>query len=258
MLGTLHTWEPDILAELLRQETSRRVFCYLMGPPISEDDLKTLAETTLAPRRIAAKKDEAGRLRDIAFKLLDPRRFAWIAQRRTPIEGEIEAAIIATAALIANTKVQTGRRTGAMRHQERIVKDLLLKMGFEEIRARPILSSAFGPKPKQFMGEAAVVGAKGDVIAGLSDGRILIVECKVSNSAINSRKRLVHDTGGKATIWYDNAGRSNIVVTAVLSGVYGVSDLQHAQSDQGVYLFWDHRLSDLTDFILRVESAAAR
>jgi hypothetical protein len=70
------------------------------------------------------------------------------------------------------------------------------------------------------MGETPVAGAKADVAAGLPGGRLMIIECKVSNSSVNSHKRIVHDTGGKATIWHREIERANTVVAAVLTGVF--------------------------------------
>lgn len=71
----------------------------------------------------------------------------------------------------------------------------------------------------------------------------------MSNSSVNSYKRIVHDTGGKATIWYQQFGRANMVVTAVLSGVFSPANLEHVQNDKDVFLFWAHRLGDLKSFL---------
>jgi Holliday junction resolvase len=99
------------------------------------------------------------------------------------------------------------------------------------------------------MGETPLAGAKADVVATLRDGRVLAIECKVSNSAVNSYKRVVHDTGGKATIWYDQFGRANVIAAAVLNGVFSPSNIESVQNDKSVSLFWDHRLDDLKNFV---------
>ena len=243
------TLDVDAFAELLRSKDSRRAFCYLTAPPISEDDLKTLAETSLAPGTLKANPDGARRVRDIVFRILDPHRFPWIAKGGDPSSEERTAAIIASAALVAASKVATFRRNDAKDQQEKRVKDLLLAIGFEEIEKRKIPTGSLAPKPGQFMGETPLAGAKADVVATLHDGRILAIECKVSNSSVNSYKRIVHDTGGKATIWYRELGRANVVASAVLNGVFSPANLESVQNDKDVALFWDHRLDDLTDFI---------
>jgi hypothetical protein len=80
----------------------------------------------------------------------------------------------------------------------------------------------------------------------------MAIECKVSNSTVNSFKRLVHDTGGKAAHWYNQLGRAQVIPSAVLSGVYSTANLVDEQENKGVYLFWQHRLSDLANFVKKV------
>ncbi|MDR3448627.1 MAG: XamI family restriction endonuclease [Alphaproteobacteria bacterium] len=239
----------SIIADLMGDEDHRRAFCYLSAPPISEDDLRTLAEASLSPGTLRRRPEDASRIRDIIFRIMDPHRFPWVMQGRLPNAEEKAAAIVASAALVAARKVETFRRNDAKDRQEQKVKDLLVKLGFTEVKKRKIPTAAQAPKPSEFMGEAALAGAKADVIATLSDGRILAIECKVSNSAVNSYKRLVHDTGGKATIWYDQLGRANVLAMAVMSGVFSPANCMTVQNDKNVFLFWDFRLEDLAQFI---------
>ncbi|MGH2771058.1 MAG: XamI family restriction endonuclease [Actinomycetota bacterium] len=56
----------------------------------------------------------------------------------------------------------------------------------------------------------------------------MALECKVSNSALNSVKRLIRETGGKARSWR-NAFGLQIVTGAVLAGVYKLGNLLDAQ-----------------------------
>lgn len=74
------------------------------------------------------------------------------------------------------------------------------------------------------------------------------IECKVSNSSLNSIKRLNNDASAKAESWIRDLGEIQIVPVAVLSGVYGLHSLDDAQR-RGLSLFWAHRLTDLTDWI---------
>lgn len=243
------TLDARLIADIMGDDDTRRAFCYLTAPPISEDDLKTLAEASLSPARLLAQPDSAKRIRDIVFRILDPHRFPWLVANRAPTNEERKVAIVASAALVAARKVETFRRNDAKDRQEGGVKDLLRGIGFEEIKKREIPTATAGPRSAQFMGETPITGAKADVVAGLPDGRLMIIECKVSNSSVNSYKRIVHDTGGKATIWHREIGRANIVVSAVLNGVFSVANLEHVQNDKDVFLFWDHRLADLQAFV---------
>jgi len=240
----------------MADDDSRRAFCYLTAPPISEDDLKTLAEASLAAGTIRSNPDQAIRLRDIIFKILDPHRFPWVGENRDPRPEERAAAIVASAALVAARKVETFRRNDAKDRQENKVKALLVELGFEEVPKRSVPTAAAAPQRGQFMGETPLAGAKADVVATLHDGRIMAIECKVSNSAVNSYKRIVHDTGGKATIWYRELGRANVIASAVLSGVFNPANCLSVQNDKDVFLFWDFRLSDLSSFVESVRNEA--
>lgn len=106
-----------------------------------------------------------------------------------------------------------------------------------------------------FARETRLAGAKCDVPAGLKDGRRMAVECNVSNSAVNSVKRLVRETGGKADRWRTEIGNS-VVPAAVLSGVFPRVNLQDAQDRHHVAHFWKHRLSDLEEFARAASSSA--
>lgn len=243
------TLDVDLIADVMKGNNSKRAFRYLTAPPISEDDLKTLAEASLAPTVLRANPEMAHRVRDIVCRILDPHRFPWIGENRDPLPEERNAAIVASAALIAAKKVETFRRNDAKDRQEAKVKAMLADLGFTEVPKRAIPNGSAAPKKGEFMGETPLAGAKADVVATLHDGRILAIECKVSNSAVNSYKRVVHDTGGKATIWYDQLGKANVVASAVLYGVFSPANLETVQNDKSVALFWDHRLDDLRVFV---------
>jgi hypothetical protein len=66
---------------------------YLAAPPISEDDLKVLAEASLAPTVVAKDADAAQRILETILQAVDPKRFPWISEKRTPTKHEKAAAI---------------------------------------------------------------------------------------------------------------------------------------------------------------------
>ena len=74
------------------------------------------------------------------------------------------------------------------------------------------------------------------------------IECKVSNSAVNSFKRIDHEAAGKARSWIHDFGKRQTVPTAVISGVFNPANLETAQAE-GLAVIWSHRLEDLTEFI---------
>ncbi|HET8523884.1 MAG TPA: XamI family restriction endonuclease, partial [Thermomicrobiales bacterium] len=163
-----------------------------------------------------------------------------------------KAAVIASAALLATQKVATRRRNEGKEKQERQVRDALKGIGFEEVEIprRIIPNIAAAPPPGCFSREVTFGERKADLVVGLWDRRIMAIECKVSNSSINSVKRLNNDAAIKAEIWRRDFGALNVIPAAVLSGVYKLHNLQQAQN-QHLTLYWAHRLSDLTDWIAR-------
>jgi hypothetical protein len=238
-----------LIADLVDGRDARKAFRYLTAPPISQDDLETITDAALTPSRLRTDPDSARRIRDTVLMIIDPHRFPWLLEDRQPSEDELERAVIASAALAASSDVSTRRRNTSKDVQEQAVKELLASIGMEEVKAKeiPILTAA--PASGHFCGETRLAGTRADVVVRLKDGRVMAIECKVSNSAVNSYKRLVHDTGGKAVHWYDQLGRAQVIPGVVLSGVYSTANLWDVQENKGVYLFWQHRMDDLAAFI---------
>ncbi len=244
--------DAELIADLIDGRDAQKAFRYLTAPPISEDDLETVADAALTPSRLRTDADSAKRIRDTVLTIIDPHRFPWLAAGRQPSKDERERAVIASAALAASSDVGAKRRNTSKEAQEQALKDLLASLGMKEVKAKeiPILTAA--PAPGHFCGETRLAGTRADVVARLKDGRVMAIECKVSNSTVNSYKRLVHDTGGKAAHWYNQLGRAQVIPSAVLSGVYSTANLEDVQENKGVYLFWQHRLADLAAFIKKV------
>jgi len=242
--------DTEEIADLLSGKEKQKAFRYLAAPPISEDDLKAVADTTLAPTVLKLDADKAQRVRDTILGIIDPHRFPWmVAPSRQPTAEEHERAVIASAALAAAREVETRRRTTSKDTQEEAVKQTLRACGFKEVSSRDIPMLTAAPTKAEFCGESRLAGTRADVVVRLPSGRVMAIECKVSNSSVNSYKRVVHDTGGKASEWYRQLGKAQVIPCAVLSGVFNPSNLQHVQNSVDVYLFWQHRLSDLEAFV---------
>ena len=123
---------------VLGDERLQEAFRYLAGPPISLDDLKTVAETvSLTKKRLQEDPDLAKRTVDLILMALDRRRFPWVAENREPTESEKTAAVVASAALMATRRVGTARRHEGKRTQERSVEDALLHARFKKVPTRP-------------------------------------------------------------------------------------------------------------------------
>ncbi len=235
--------------EILKNAKTSEAFRYLAAPPISLDDLKTLTEaTSLSPKRLREDPDLARRLVSTVRQVLDRSRFPWVDEGRAPSEAERRAAVLASAALLATSRVTTARRSLVKTAQETSVKAALRAASLVEVAPRPIRRLADAPQCGEFCGESMFGTRKADIVIGLFDGRVMPVECKVSNSATNSIKRLNNDAAAKATCWLRELGRLDVIPTAVLAGVYNLKPLEAAQ-ESGLTLFWAHDLGRLLSWI---------
>jgi len=129
----------------------------------------------------------------------------------------------------------------------------LLAHGLVRVAPRAVLTFANAPQPGEFCGESYLGNRKADFLVRLWDNRLMPIECKVSNSATNSVKRLNNDAAAKAEAWRKDFGETQVVPSAVLGGVYKLHNLIDAQN-RGLALFWAHDLKALVDFIERTRT----
>lgn len=221
---------------------------YLAGPPISEDDLKTVAEAVVTPAKLRGNLVMAKSLVEVIRNGLDRRRFPWVAAAREPTEAERSAAVMASAALMATRRLETTRRSAEKQRQEDEVMSALEAAGLIRVKTRKIGVLGDAPSAGQFCAESLLGKRKADIVVGLWDGRIMAIECKVSNSSTNSVKRLNNDAAAKAEAWRSAFGTVQVISTAVLSGVYKVHNLEDAQR-RSLTLFWSHDIAELVGWI---------
>ena len=238
----------EAVAEIIADDDLRTAFRYLAAPPISEDDLKTLAETNLSATALRSDEEQARRVRETVLQVIDPHRFPWLADGRSPGEAERLQAIVSSAALIATRKVETARRSAAKNEQEEAVRAVLRQAGLVEVQAREIPMLDAAPKIAEFCGECSFGGTRADLVVRLPDGRVAAIECKASNSAVNSYKRVNHEVLSKAHTWFEAFGSRQVVPVAVIDGVFNPASLATAQSG-GLTILWRHRLADLGQLV---------
>jgi hypothetical protein len=228
---------------------------YLAGPPISDDDLKVIADvSSLASNVLAVDHEAIRKVFNVIETVIDPFRFPWVIAQRAPTQEEKSAALLASSVLLATQRIATERRSDGKTEQEGQVKDYLRTVGFAEVPTATITTIVRGPGPQQFCAECHLGGRKADVILRLHDTRLMAIECKVSNSSTNSVKRLNNDAAVKATYWIEQFGSQQIVPAAMLSGVFKTLNLVQAQ-DRGLAIFWAHDLDQLGQFIDSTRSA---
>lgn len=239
--------------DILTDEELIYVFRYLAGPPISEDDLKTLSDSSIAPTKLKDNPDNVRKVVDTVYSALDPMRFSWVEEDRKPTDSEVDEATLATAEMIAMRRMGTQRRMGASKIQESKVESALLDTSMQKVESRDIYSVDSAPEPGQFCRESVVLGRKADFVARLWDRRLLAVECKVSNSHVNSVKRLNREAVPKGLHWKEEL-EEKVVPASVLDGVFKLKNLKDAQ-EEGVTLFWEHSLDEMKNWLLSVKQS---
>lgn len=222
---------------------------YLAGPPISDDDLQVIANVeSIAPGVMKKDAEALRKVFAVIERVLDPYRFPWMSAGIAPDQAQREAALLASSVLLAAQRIATERRNEGKENQETKVKDYLRTLGFTEAPPVTINTIVKGPQPMQFCAECQLGERKADVVVRLHDTRLMAVECKVSNSATNSVKRLNNDAAVKSEYWLKVFGTSQVVPVALLSGVFKVLNLEQAQ-ERGLAIFWAHDLDKLGWFI---------
>ena len=221
---------------------------YLAGPPISDGDLEVLSDASLSPAQIRKDPAKAQQMVETILLGLDRERFPWVAEGREPTDAERRVAVIASAALIATQRVRTSRANDSPKRQQELVRNVLSEAGFVEDHPHAIPNLSLAPSIGHFCGESMLGTRKADIVVRLWDGRILAIECKVSNSEVNSIKRLTNDAAVKARVWLEDFGRTNIVASAMMAGVFGMKHLKDSQ-ERGLTLFWSHSLGEMMTFI---------
>lgn len=243
--------DAEWVAAMVADENLRVALRYLGAPPISEDDLKTLTGDSLAPTLVRQDPARAERICDVMLKILDPKRFRWIYENRPARREEISRALLASTVVAAAQRVQTSRRIDEKVAIEGAVRGLLVGAGWSRV---PSPKRGIGnirrdaPEAKQFIEGVTLGGEGADFVVGLGDGRILAVECKGSNSGINSRKRINKEVANNAQSWLRQFGDGTLVPSAAIQGVFKPEYIAEVQEIPVVF-FWGHRLEDLKAFL---------
>jgi XamI restriction endonuclease len=202
----------------------------------------------------------------VICEFLDRDRFPWLAGKRVgaPRRADVDRAVAMTARIMAEQRAQTRSRTESSRTQEEAVRKVLLRCGLKYVDRKDVRQRMveLGDDPKrgltttnyqellgrgEFTRETALAGAKCDVPVRLKDGRLFPIECKVSNSEVNSTKRLIRETRGKHNEWRREFG-GELMTGAVLAGAFSMINLRQAQQ-AGVLPFFEHELKALSAFI---------
>lgn len=234
----------------LLQDGYLDILRYMDRPTVSQDDFKNLSGVvSTAPSKLAEPSAATLAINYIK-RTLNTNAFPWLENHDEPSYAEIQTAIHIVAALVADQRTKTVMRTGSSKVQENTVRDALVQqLGFRLTATHPIASMQEMPAAGEvFDKETSINNVKADIVLGLPDGRCMALECKVSNSTVNSYKRLNHEVVDKVEKWHSMFGTNGIVGGCVLQGVFSLENLISPQ-DNDVAIFWSHDLQRLIDFV---------
>lgn len=253
------------LRELSGTALERREFLdlarYLAVPPISLDDLDTLTDSCfglwvnqMTERGSRPSSSEFAAAAAIISERFDHHRAPWLKEGRKPNKGERQAFLEWMGSIPAVSKLTTARRGARSRKQEDLTRSAV-----KAARYLPATTPGRLRDPAKEM-DPGTYSAKSRLLQGTSmdvpvrlvdrhaTGQLfLAIECKVSNSSLNSRKRLL-EVNSKRQTWDSSGVVHRFRTAAVLAGVFDIPRLIEAQ-DVGILIFWEHRLKDLTEFL---------
>lgn len=236
----------DIQAALMTSGKHTRALRHLMSPPFSQDQFKLLCPDWPKSSEKNSKPLDPDRAMLVAQSIrewLDPE----LAKRVTERD---QARLFGAAFLMAGQEYNTQKRLRLSHKQEGDVVDCLVGLGFRQVSAS-VIDQPGAMEPKTFLVKTQFKTADDsshevDVAVGLPSKYILAMECKVSNDATNSIKR-VNDVMKKAEAWSRQWG--NFVITAaMLQGVFKPTEI-HRLRDSNIQVFWSHRFAGLGDWL---------
>lgn len=243
----------DIAAALRTNGANMLVFRQLMAPPISQDQFSLLCP----PWRKNTEKTGAGLRRDEAdyvAAVWNERRSraltSWLDIDRRPFSREIRRLVWTIGPLIASQQAQTLQRNRAAAVQETTVTALLRSRGWHQ-KPSSLLDTRAALPQRHFMHKtrfatATTTPQEVDIAMGLGGTVVLAMECKVSNDATNSVKR-INDVLKKSAAWKKHWG-SFVKTAALLQGVIAAKDV-YRLIDEGVEVFWSHNIEELMDWL---------
>ena len=251
----------DLTGAVLSNREFLSLARYLAVPMISIDDLDTLTDSCFG-LWVEQKTDQGVRPSDddldaaarIIGERLDEDRAPWLRSGTTPTSFERETFIYGIAAIRAASRLVTSRRTARSKQQEAATRQAVAAASYLPVKLPGTIDDPVAEMPSGTYSSQSrkLAGTNMDVPIRLHDrhptGQLfLAVECKASNSTLNSRKRLL-EVNSKKDTWDTSGLPHRFRTAALLAGVFDVKRLAEAQNS-GVYIFWEHRLSDLTDFL---------
>lgn len=243
----------DLRSALENDGRHMLIFRHLLAPPKSQDQFKLLcdewskgSEKSGRPQKPDAVRAVAGVLAQWMDRAIAP----WLLVNSEPTDIERELLIERVISFIAPKLTETQKRNRLSAEQENAVVRLLSDLGWTRLPSVTIDTRAAIP-PKHFMNKtrfatATTTAQEVDIACGFEGSYVAAMECKVTNDATNSVKR-VNDVLKKAAAWKSHWG-SFVETAALLQGVIKPDDVQRL-TDEGVKVFWSHDLEAFASWV---------
>ena len=243
----------DMALALTQNGKHTLVFRHLLAPPKSQDQFKLLCHAWPKSSEKSArpmKPDVATDVAAVLYQWMDRDIAPWLSLNRSPSDVERELLIERVISFIAPKQTETEKRNRLSLAQESAVVDVLNNLGWKQMPSATLDARAAVP-PKHFMHKtkfatATTTAQEVDIACGLSGSYVAAMECKVTNDATNSVKR-INDVLKKANAWKAHWG-SFVETAAMLQGVIKPDDVQRL-TDEGVMVFWSHDLDEFATWV---------
>lgn len=242
----------DLQGSLTKSGKHLLILRHLFAPPISQDQLKLIVPSY--PKGTEKKDTKLSKQAadDFAAAFAERRDLAlttWLSSNSDPNRRQIKRLLDTLTPMISGQIFNTVRRNRLSDEQEREVVALLESKGWARAPRQTLANTGDLP-PQSFMRKAPcktrTATKEVDIACGVNANLIMAMECKVSNDATNSVKR-VSDVMDKTKAWNEKWA-DFIQPAALLQGVVAYKDVARLLGGD-VEVFWSHDLGPLSDWL---------
>lgn len=223
----------------------------MLAPPMSQDQFAILCSSYSKGREKSGSPIDPVKAAEVAKTFLawrDKRLTRWLDEGRPPSRNEVRILMEAVALRIVDQKLLSDKRTSHADRQEQAVVDTLEKLGWNR-KTSSLLEMPQDLAAGDFMRKTrcATTGAPREVDIACGLGKTIVaMECKVSNDATNSIKR-IDDILQKERGW-TSKWAGFIETAAMLQGVIEYKDVSRLL-ERDVLVFWSHRPEEFEAWI---------
>jgi hypothetical protein len=242
----------DIQSSLTKTGRHLLVLRHLFAPPISQDQLKLVLKSYPKGAEKSGSKVSKRAADEFAQAFADRRDRSltpWLDVNSDPSSRQIRKVLHTLTPMISSQIFNTVRRNRLSEEQEHAVEVVLTSKGWIKSPSANVNNTS-DLAPRHFMRKTRcktrTATKEVDIACGVNPSLIMAMECKVSNDATNSVKR-ISDVMDKTKAWNDQWG-GFIQTASLLQGVIAYKDVARLL-DSKVLVFWSHDLQPLADWL---------